>query len=197
MTQHIRPATIDELDESTRQHLTALAARRGGVPSRAQLTLARRPAIMKAVANLQEAVMREGTLEPSFKMLIAEVVSGSAGCRHCQAHSAFFANLLGEDAERIRTVWEFESSPLFSEGERAVLRLAIAAGQQPSSASAEHFDALRLHYTEDELVEIVAVCALFGWNNRWNDVVATETEDEMVSFAMTMFGPDFDMSRHL
>lgn len=194
--QHIRPATLDELDPETREHLLAQAARRGGVMPKAQLTLARRPAIMKAVAALQEAVMRQGTLPSAFKMLIAEIVSGAAGCRHCQAHSAFFARMLGEDAERIQKVWEFESSPLFSDAERAALRLALAAGQTPNAATAAHFDALRAHYSEDELVEIVAVCAVFGWNNRWNDTVATETEDEMANYAMTLFGPDYDLSRH-
>ena len=49
--------------------------------------------------------------------------------------------------------------------------------------AAEHFDALRRHFDEPQIVELVAVCALFGFLNRWNDTMSTELEGIPRSFA--------------
>lgn len=39
------------------------------------------------------------------------------------------------------------------------------------------FDELKKHWTEEQIVEIVGVIALFGFLNRWNDTMATPLED--------------------
>ena len=39
------------------------------------------------------------------------------------------------------------------------------------------------HFSDDEIVEIVAVIAMFGWLNRWNDTMATELEAPPLAFA--------------
>ena len=41
---------------------------------------------------------------------------------------------------------------------------------------AADMDALRAHYTEEQVLEIVAVIALFGFLNRWNDTLKTDIE---------------------
>ena len=46
-----------------------------------------------------------------------------------------------------------------------------------------HFAALREHYSEREIVQIVAVISLFGFLNRWNDTMATQLEASPVEFA--------------
>jgi hypothetical protein len=38
--------------------------------------------------------------------------------------------------------------------------------------------AMREHWSEDQMVEIVGVIALFGFLNRWNDTMATPLEAE-------------------
>ena len=42
----------------------------------------------------------------------------------------------------------------------------------------EDMDRLKRHYSEEEILEIVAVIALFGCLNRWNDTLKTEIETE-------------------
>ena len=84
---------------------------------------------------------------------------------------------------KIEAVWEFETSPLYSDAERAALRLALAAGYIPNGATDEHFDELRKYYSKSEMVEIVSVISMFGWLNRFNDTLANELEDDAVAFA--------------
>ena len=151
-------------------------------------TMARRPEILRAFSDLITKIWRTGTLPIELKPLIAVISSQAAGCRYCQAHEAVDARERGVDAEKIAAVWEFETSPLFSEGERSALRLARDASLQPNLATREHFDALREHYSEGEVVEIMAVISLFGFLNRWNDTMATDLEEEPFTFASETYG---------
>jgi alkylhydroperoxidase family enzyme len=124
-----------------------------------------------------------GTVDPVLKLLVAEVASTSAGCRHCQAQTAWAAHSKGAANEKVEAVWEFETSDLFSDGERAALSLARVGGLSPSAAEAEHFEALREHFDEGEIVEIMSVICLYGWSNRWNDSVATQTSGPAIEYA--------------
>ena len=146
-------------------------------------TMARRPEILRAFSDLITKIWRTGTLPIELKPLIAMVSSRAAGCRYCQAHEAVDARERGVEAARIEAVWEFETSPLFSEAERSALRLARDASLVPSGATPAHFEELRRHFSEGEIVEIMAVVGLFGFLNRWNDAMATDIEDEPFMWA--------------
>jgi uncharacterized peroxidase-related enzyme len=139
------------------------------------LTMARRPEILRAVASLAQ-VARTGTVSRELKELVALVSSTAAGCRYCQAHTASNATRLGAEAERIAHVWSYETRDLFSDAERAALRLAHHAALVPNQATEEDFEELRRYFDDGEIVEIVTVIALFGFLNRWNDTVATDLE---------------------
>lgn len=153
-------------------------------------TMARQPQILRAFSDLITKIWRTGTLPIELKPLIAVISSQAAGCRYCQAHEAVDARERGVDAEKIAAVWEFETNPLFSEAERAALRLARDASLQPNLATPDHFASLRENFTEAEIVEIMAVISLFGFLNRWNDTLATDLEDEPLAFAAKTYGQD-------
>jgi alkylhydroperoxidase family enzyme len=110
-------------------------------------------------------------------------VSASAGCRYCQAHTAANSVKAGLPVAKIEALMDYESSAAYSAPERAAIALALAAGQVPNTANREHFDALRLHFSEGAIVEIVAVISLFGWLNRWNDTFASDLEPAPLGFA--------------
>jgi len=46
----------------------------------------------------------------------------------------------------------------------------------PNAVTDDDFAELKRHYTEAQIVDIVAVIALFGFLNRFNDTMATELE---------------------
>jgi uncharacterized peroxidase-related enzyme len=154
-----------------------------GVLPNSTLTMARRPEIMEAFARLNAIVMAEGTVGGVLKQLVATVVSGAAGCAYCQAHTSHVAEQRGADARKLAAVWEFEASPLFTEGERAALRVARGAGVTPSAVTDEDMRRLRDYFDDDQVVEIVAVIANFGFLNRWNDTMATQLERSPLTWA--------------
>ena len=91
--------------------------------------------------------------------------------------------LLGVEDEKIAAIWEFESSDLFSDAERAALSFAQAAAQVPNAVTDDDFAQLRKYFTEFQIVEIMSVVSLFGYLNRWNDTMATTLEKEPTDFA--------------
>ena len=46
----------------------------------------------------------------------------------------------------------------------------------PNAVTDAHFAELKKHYTDAQIVEIVAVISLFGFLNRFNDTIATDLE---------------------
>jgi uncharacterized peroxidase-related enzyme len=184
---HVKPLAAEEVPQF-RERFEHYAKTRGFVPN-SILTMSRRPAIAEAFMDLNRAVLYEGTVEEQLKMLVSLVASRAAGCRYCQAHMANLSSLYRAEDEKIRAVWEFESSPLFSERERAALRLAWKAALVPNQGAAEDFEALREHFDDGQIVEIVAVIALFGYLNRWNDTMATDLEDHPQRVAERAIAP--------
>lgn len=149
----------------------------GFVPNSA-LTMAHRPELLRAFVELTKTVNAAGTVGAGLKALVALVSSQAAGCRYCQAHMAGKAAFQGLGVERqLEAVWDFETSGLFDPAERAALRLARDAAQVPNAVDSRHFDDLREHFDDGDIVEIMAVIALFGFLNRWNDTMATELEE--------------------
>ena len=144
--------------------------------------------IAEAFMNLNKAVLYEGTVAEELKMLVSLIASQASGCRYCQAHMANLSSIYHASDEKIRAVWEFETSALFSAAERAALRLAYHAALVPNVASAKDFDELKRHFDEGQIVEIVATIALFGYLNRWNDTMATSLEDRALTVAQRAIG---------
>lgn len=141
------------------------------------LTMQRRPAIAKAFIQLNKAVMaNEGRVTSALKRLIAYVCSLTAGCRYCQAHTIRAAERYGAEAEQLAHVWEFRTHPAFSDAERAALEFAVAASATPNAVDDAIAQALRAHWDDGEIVEILGVVALFGYLNRWNDSMGTTLE---------------------
>ncbi len=131
-----------------------------------------------------------------LKDLIAHVASNAAGCRYCQAHTAHTAHKNGVPIEKLQNIWEFQTSDLFSDKERAALNFALAAGSTPNQVTPEHHLQLKNYYTESQIVEILAMIAIFGFLNRWNDSMATQLESEPLAFAQQYLSKNWEAGKH-
>ena len=178
---HLDPLPWDAVPQF-RERFEHYQNTRGFVPN-SILTMARRPAIAEAFMDLNRAVLYEGTVPEELKMLVSLVTSQASGCRYCQAHMTNLSSIYSASDEKIRAVWDFETSPLFSPAERAALRLGYHSALVPNEVTAADFDELKRHFDESQIVEIVGTIALFGYLNRWNDTMATQLETKAVDVA--------------
>ena len=183
---NVPPLPRDALEEFE-AYFAGAEARNGFVPN-SLYTMGRRPDILRGFMQLFGAVMRAGEVDPGLKQMVAQLASTSAGCRYCQSHTALAAKNAGVPEEKVAALYEFESSEYFSDAERAALRLGRDAGIVPNAVTPAHFEALRQHYDDGQIVEIVSAVAMFGWLNRWNDTMATDLEDQPFDFASMQLG---------
>ncbi len=159
-------------------------------------TMARRPEILSAFSELITQIWNTGTLPTELKPLIGIVSSVAAGCRYCQAHEAVDASERGVADEKISQVWDFERSALYEDAERAALRFARDASLVPNEVTPAHFDELREHWDDGQIVEILAVVGLFGFLNRWNDSMATQLEGTPAAFASQRYDARWESGKH-
>lgn len=188
------PETTPEL----KAQFDATAARMGFIPN-SMLIMQRDPKLTQAFTQMSAAIWRpDGKVDLKLKRLISHVASRSAGCRYCMAHTAEGAAKLGVDQAKLDAVWSYQTSPLYTPAERAALDVAVAAGCVPNAVTDEMFTQLRKHWSDDQVVEIVAVIAMFGFLNRWNDTFATPLEDAPLHFGETHLADQgWDAGKHL
>jgi uncharacterized peroxidase-related enzyme len=174
----------------------AVEAAMGFLPN-SMLTMAHWPELLQSFGGFAGGIIGGGELERSLKQLVAFVVSNAAGCRYCQAHTSHGAEVSGVSSEKIQAAFEFETSALFTDAEKAALRVALHAGMVPNAVEPEHMDALREHFSDKQCVEVVAVISLFGFLNRWNDTMATTLEETPRAFASeTIAGAGWEVGKH-
>ncbi len=164
-------------DESTKQLVTFFNETLGFCPN-SVLTMNKKPLMADAFINLNKAVMdNAGSISSEFKRIIAYISSNTAGCRYCQAHTIRAAQRYGGSDKRLQQAWDFENSKLFSMKEKIALRFVIAASTSPTNT--QFFEReLKANWSEEDILEMVSVIALFGFLNRWNDVMGTTLEEE-------------------
>ena len=151
---------------------------------RQNLEIFRWPELMHLFRDMVELVMVSPTNLPrQLRSELFTMASVAGGCQHCQAHGAYTLHLMGVDPDRIRDIWTFEQSSEFTEAEKAALRLARDGALVPNNVEPGHFADLRRHYSDRQVVEMLAVISLAGWFNRWNNSIATVTDSESVVWA--------------
>ena len=180
---------LDRSELSEFEPFFALVERGMGFVPSSLFTMGRRPELLRGFAGLSGAVLGPGRIDPTLKQLVAYVTSRAAGCSYCQAHTAHSAHRAGASAEKIAAAFEYETSPLFDDRERSALRVAQFAAVVPNAVEDSHFEALRSAFDDEEVVELMAVIALFGFLNRWNDTLATELEGSPLGFARETLVP--------
>ena len=113
------------------------------------------------------------------------------------AHTAGASLRLGVDEKKLAVIWEYRTSPLYTEAERVALDFALAAASQPNAVTDELFAKMKQHWSENQIVEIVGVIALFGWLNRFNDTMATPLEEEPIEVGEKYLAPHgWNVGRH-
>jgi uncharacterized peroxidase-related enzyme len=178
----LKPPTLESLPADLQQTMSQAQAYMGFIANDG-ITMAIRPEILRTAGPFMRAIYSDGRVTFALKRLVGMMSSWAAGCQYCVAHTAHGARGLGIAEAKIRDLPNFERSELFSDAERAALRIALGASQSPSAVTDAEFADLRRHFDDEQVVEIVAVIAMFGFLNRWNAAFATELESPPLEFA--------------
>jgi len=176
---------VERLEEVERTYQRTL----GFVPNGLRI-MARRPEIVQGFIALRRAVLdpASGTVPAELKNLVCHIASLTHGCRYCQAHALQGAARAGAEQARLEAIWEYQTSDLFSEAERAALDFAVHAASVPNAVTDADFERMGEHWDEGQIVEILAAVSLYGFLNRFNDSLATPLEEGSANFAEEALG---------
>ena len=141
------------------------------------------PELRESMNNIFKLVFPTREVSGELKQFVFTAASLASGCLHCQSHGSYHLHRIGVSDEKIQAMWTYQDSDLFTEAERAALDLAFAAGVAPNAVEPENFKEIRKHFTDTQIIEILAVIAVGGFLNRWNDTIATVTDQESVDWA--------------
>ena len=148
-----------------------------GYRPNALLTMARMPGLLNSVlALVQTAIRGEGQVAPELRFLVACEVSRGAGCAYSATHAVHAAFHLGVSWAKLAALDDWEHSDHFTAHERAALGIARSGATLPVAPADAAFAQAAKFFTAEQLLEIVAAVALFGWFNRWNSLVRSELE---------------------
>lgn len=189
---------IDKNVSKKAQEMAAFYQETLGFTPNSLFTMMHRPRIAEAFLEMNKAVMEnKGRVTSALKRQLAYLSSMTTGCRYCEAHTIRAAVRYGSEEDKLKNIWDYKTYPAFTDGERAVFDIAIAASQVPNAVTDEHAENLRKHWDDGEIVEIMGVIALFGYLNRWNDSMGTQLEDPAAEDGRDLLGSNgWEIGKH-
>lgn len=138
-------------DVPVRAHRLRLLAGYGAL----EKSVASRPRVpehLRALAQLKSAVMQ--------------------GCEMCQDIGSFEARTKGVSDAQLTDLYRYSESEHFDQLERLVLDLAVGMTVTPVAVSDQLFIALRAHFDDRQLVELVNLVAVENLRSRFNGAFA-------------------------
>lgn len=169
---------LDNPDDQELQKLITFYNETLGFCPNSVKTMFRRPSIAYAFINLNKAVMEnKGNVTSDLKRFIGFISSHHAGCSYCQAHTIRAAERYEAAPEKLEHIWDYQTHAAFSEAERVALDFALMSSMIPNQVDDTIATKMRMYWTDDDIVEILGVVALFGFLNRWNDSMGTPIEE--------------------
>lgn len=160
--EEVPPAAVNIYDRYLRQ--------RGNVPNMFR-TMAHRPEIFETIIAHMEAVLNTGTLPKALKELVIVRTSQLNRTPYCLASHTKICRNLGWSDVQLEALRSSAGSTEFTEREKVAIHLAEVMTLDPHSYSEAEFTRLRSHFSEGEIVELMAAIGLFNYFNRFNDLL--------------------------
>jgi uncharacterized peroxidase-related enzyme len=168
MGTRIPPVDAEALSEDMRAVLEEQRKLRGG-PLYPYLFYARNPAYFRAAQTMWSTLRKDTQRVPeTLRPLLNRLVAGRNGCEFCQDVHAAVSSRLGTPTEKIEALFNYTTSPLFSNGEKVALEYADAITKTPGEVSDELFARLQQHYDDDTIADMTMIIAWMNSASRFN-----------------------------
>ncbi|MCP5170216.1 MAG: carboxymuconolactone decarboxylase family protein [Hahellaceae bacterium] len=148
----------------------------GRVISPLKVIYARRPQLLPLLDKVVKYQAKPLTISEELKLLIKAYGAQLNQCLFCQdiALAELLRHQLGESKFRQLHRWR-DCSDVFSEAEQAVLAFVEEYGTQRQTTDAT-FAALQRHFTETQIIDIVAINAIEQYFNAMNIPFGIESD---------------------
>jgi len=128
--------------------------------------------------DLVMAILKDGELDWLTKELLILKATQRNDCQYCVIQHERLSVMLGMDEAKIAALEgdAYKTSPLFTEGEKALLDLTVQIGIDANRVPKELWDRLHQHWSEPQIVEAVFVITTYIMVSKFGDALGVELE---------------------
>lgn len=189
----VRDVDIDDVPEELQPVYRRFAEEYGPFLNQVKV-FAHRPPALKHIMGLLLDLADEAVLDKRYLEIALVTVSKLNECSYCVAHHTPRLVEQGLSPETVAKILE-PDCPGLDEVERLVRDYAVQVTTKPQYMRDEIFEKLRLHFSEEELVELTLRTALCGFFNRFNDAMQIGMEDGVIADMLAHGGREDDLPR--
>ena len=143
--------------------------------------MAHRPPIFEHVFGMLTELRKEGVLPRRYLELALVAVSKLNQCEYCVAHHSPFLTIEGVSPLGTETILDYQDHPEFDAVDKLVVEYSIKVSNDFNRVRDAMFDKLKIHFSEEQIVELTWRIALCGAFNRFNDVLQLEIEQDALA----------------
>jgi uncharacterized peroxidase-related enzyme len=167
---HVNPLSKIDAPQAAKDLLEGIENKFGSTPN-IFATLAHQPEVLRGVVAIDKGLHEN--LPESLRELAYYKSSQLNQCEYCSHHHKQAARKAGVRDEQLAAIDSYQSSDLFSEAEKHVLRFAEQL-TKTGNVDAETVQAVKSHLSDKELVTLSATVALANFTNRFNHGLAID-----------------------
>ena len=156
---------------------------------------AQRPPVLKHIMGLLLELADEALLPKRSLEIAIVVVSKLNECAYCVAHHTPRLVDQGLSADTVARILE-PDCPGLTPLDRLVRDYAVQVTTEPNRIRDAVFTELRMHFTEEQIVELTVRTALCGFFNRVNDALGIGLEDGVIEEMLAKGGREEDLAVH-
>lgn len=148
------------------------AGRRFGEVPEPFAVLANHRKLFTVSARHEMGVQKASTvLPPNVRDIAVYRVAWTVGCSWCVDFGTMLQRLEGLDIDRLQHIGEYDTSPLYSDDERAAIAYADAMTETPTTATDEQVADLERRFGRDGVVELTYQIGLENMRSRMNSAL--------------------------
>jgi 4-carboxymuconolactone decarboxylase len=167
----------ERADERTRKMYDKIIARFQQLLHIAKV-MGHAPEVTEPMNEIFFAILKDGTLDWKTKELLILKTVKLGDCFYCVTQHEVVSSRLGISEEKIADLVgdRYRTSPHFTEGERALLDLAVAIVEDPESISEDVWQRVKQHWRDDQIVEAVITVCGYIQVSKFGDAMGVELE---------------------
>jgi uncharacterized peroxidase-related enzyme len=140
--------------------------------------MARRPRQFRAFFNFHDALVEESPLDRKEIEMLVVVTSGVNSCLYCVVAHGALVRIYAKDsqlADQLATNWRSAELPARHE---SMCSFAEQLSDAPGTVGHAEMEALRDHFTDEEIWDIVTTVGFYNFSNRLATAFDMQPNDE-------------------
>lgn len=124
------------------------------------------------------AILKDGVIDWQTKELLILKATQRNQCQYCVVQHERVSDMLGIATEKVADIDgdKYQSSPHFTEGEKALLDLTVQIGDDANRVSSELWERLHANWSEPQIVGAVFVITIYIAVSKFGDALGVELE---------------------